>query len=71
MKEETVFAVFCLENYKIHRSLSGKQTYDLFIKHGVFDFLKEFYDILHSYGRQRMNHELDEYLHMLGFYKTV
>ena len=37
MREETTFTIFCLENYKEHRGLTGKETFDLFTKYGVFD----------------------------------
>ena len=31
------FSVFCLENYKAYKSLTGKQTAELFRQYGVFD----------------------------------
>lgn len=52
MSKQTVFAIFCLENYKVHRSLTGSQAVQLFMRHGVFDYLKEFYDVLHSTGHK-------------------
>src|SRR5699024_3228602 len=47
MSQETAFAVFCIENYKVHKSLTGKHTEALFRRYGVFDYLREFYDVLH------------------------
>ena len=47
MSEEAKFTVFCMESYKAHKSLSGRQVYDLFQKNGVFDYLRDFYDVLH------------------------
>lgn len=35
MSQETKFAIFCLESYKVHRSLTGKQAVELFEKYGV------------------------------------
>ena len=32
MSKETAFLVFCLENYKVHKSLTGKQAMELFCK---------------------------------------
>ena len=62
MSKETAFLVFCLENYKVHKSLTGKQAMELFCKYGVFDYLKDFYDILHTTGYQYINNDIDIYL---------
>lgn len=62
MSKEMVFAIFCLESYKVHRSLTGKQAEELFRQYGVFDYLLEFYDVLHTTGYQYINHDIDAYL---------
>ena len=62
MSQETAFAVFCIENYKVHKSLTGKQTEALFRRYGVFDYLREFYDVLHTTGYQYINNDIDIYL---------
>ena len=62
MSKEMTFAVFCLENYKIHRNLNGQEVSSLFERYGVFDYLREFYDVLHTTGHQYINHDIDIYL---------
>ncbi len=62
MSKEAAFTVFCIENYKVHRSLTGKQAVELFQKYDVFDYLKEFYDVLHTTGYQYINNDIDVYL---------
>ena len=62
MSQETKFAIFCLESYKVHRSLTGKHAVELFEKYGVFDYIREFYDVLHTTGYQYINHDIDLYL---------
>lgn len=42
MSKETAFSIFCLESYKVYKSLTGKQTAELFHRYGVFDYLNEF-----------------------------
>ncbi len=42
MSKETEFIIFCMENYKAHKSLSGKEISELFEKYGVYDYLSEF-----------------------------
>ncbi len=62
MSREMEFTVFCLENYKVHKAMTGKQTVELFTRYGVFDYLREFYDVLHTTGHHYINHDIDIYL---------
>lgn len=71
MTQQTAFAVFCIENYKIHKALSGKQTVELFQRYGVFDYLNEFYDILHTTGYQYINNDIDIYLKSRNAFVTA
>ena len=66
MSKETAFTVFCLENYKMHRNLSGKQVLDIFDRYGVFDYIREFYDVLHTTGYNYINNDIDIYLKSRG-----
>ena len=56
MSKETAFSIFCLESYKVYKSLTGKQTAELFHRYGVF------YDVLHTTGYQYINQDIDIYL---------
>lgn len=62
MSKEMEFAIFCIENYKYYKQLNGKQILDLFNRYGVFDYLREFYDVLHTTGHHYINHDIDIYL---------
>lgn len=62
MSKEMEFIVFCLENYKDYRHLTGKQALSVFQLYGIFDYLKEFYDVLHTTGYQYINRDIDIYL---------
>ncbi len=62
MSKEMEFTVFCLENYKVHKSMTGKQAVELFHRYGVFDYLREFYDVLHTTGHNYINNDIDIYL---------
>ena len=62
MSKETNFIIFCLENYKTYKSLTGKDVAQLFDKYGVYDYLRDFYDVLHTTGHQYINHDIDIYL---------
>ena len=56
------FIIFCMELYKYKEKLTGKQVYELFEKYGVFDYLKEGYDVLHTQGSDWLMNEIDEFL---------
>lgn len=62
MSKETKFTVFCIESYKVHRALTGRQVSELFEKYGVFEYIREFYDVLHTTGYQHINNDIDIYL---------
>ena len=66
MSKEMSFAVFCLENYKVHRNLNGREVSALFDQYGVFDYVREFYDVLHSTGHNYINNDIDIYLKSRG-----
>ena len=66
MSKEASFTVFCLENYKAYRKLSGKEVMEIFSAYGVFDYIREFYDVLHTTGHQYINHDIDIYLKSRG-----
>ena len=62
MSREAQFTVFCMESYKVYKSLTGKQVSELFEKYGVFEYIHDFFDVLHTTGYQYINHDIDIYL---------
>jgi hypothetical protein len=67
MSKEIAFTIFCLENYKEYRKLSGKEVYSLFNNYDVFDYIQEFYDVLHTTGHNYINNDIDKYLNSRGY----
>ncbi len=66
MSKEMAFAVYCIESYKIHRNLTGKVVAKLFCDYDVFDYICEFYDVLHTTGYSYINNDIDIYLKSRG-----
>jgi hypothetical protein len=62
MSKEMAFTVFCLESYKTHHNLNGQEVLDVFERYGVFDYIREFYDVLHTTGYNYINNDIDIYL---------
>lgn len=61
-KDIALFVAFCIEEYRAAKGMSGEQVLDLFSKYGLVDYLSEFYDVLHTQGRQWLIEEIDEYI---------
>lgn len=61
-KDIALFVAFCIEEYGAAKGMSGEQVLDLFSKYGLVDYLSEFYDVLHTQGRQWLIEEIAEYI---------
>lgn len=66
MSAETIFTIFCLECYKQYRHLTGKTVSKLFKDYGVYGYLNEFYDVLHTTGSSYINNDIDIFLKARG-----
>lgn len=66
MSDEMDFTIFCLENYKSYRNLTGKEVLQLFSDYGVFDYIYKCYDVLHTTGHNYINNDIDIYLKTRG-----
>ncbi len=56
------FVVFCLEAYKRGKGVSGEEAASLFVRHGVADYLRDGYDVLHTLGEQALVEDITKYL---------
>lgn len=43
-----LFQMFCVENYREAKNISAKESLLLFSSHGVFEFLQENFEMLHT-----------------------
>lgn len=62
MDEKTRFVVYCIEEYKNAESLSGKAVIELFNKHGVIEYIRSYYEALHTTGRQYIVDDIRGYV---------
>ncbi len=63
------FAIFAIEEYRAKKGLSGKDAFNLFEESGLFDYIIEFYDVLHSYSSEYLENDFDEYLRCINSLK--
>ena len=52
----------CLERYKFVHGLNGREALRLFEQYGVMDYIKSFYDVLHTFGDQYIVADIDEFI---------
>ena len=62
MSNTAHFKIFCLERYKSQHSMKGNEVVSLFKQYGVFDYITNFYDVLHSFGEKYIIADIDEFI---------
>lgn len=62
MSKELPFIVLCIEEYKNQKNLSGKEVIDIFYKYSVCDYIKSFYEVLHTTGSKYVVNDIDLYI---------
>ncbi len=62
MEDKTNFIVYCIEEYKDAAGLNGKSVIDLFNRYGVIDYIRNYYESLHTTGRQYIVEDIRMYL---------
>ena len=45
---ELTFMISCVEEYKRHKKISGKDTIKLFERYSVCEYIKAFYEVLNK-----------------------
>ncbi len=54
------FVSFCMEQYKMHKGISGIEVSRIFEKYHVFSYLIDNYNILHTQSHHWLNIEIDQ-----------
>lgn len=62
MSKELPFIVLCVEEYKNSKGISGKEVMDLFNRYSVCEYIKAFYDVLHTMGLKYIVEDIDDYI---------
>lgn len=62
MSKELPFIILCLEEYKNNKGMTGKEVVGLFNKYSVFDYIRSFYEVLHTTGTRYIIHDIDLYI---------
>lgn len=62
MSKEGKFMVFCIEQYKAVKKLTGKEVMTLFSQYGIMEYLYTCYEALHTTGINYIIEDIDEYI---------
>lgn len=62
MEEKLNFIVYCIEEYKSAKGLSGKNVIELFNHYRVIDYIQDYYEALHTTGRQYIVDDISMYI---------
>jgi len=58
----TYFISFCVEQYKHVKHLNGEDVISIFSEYGVFDYLNNHFEILHTQNQHWIIEEIDEFI---------
>ena len=61
-KEIYRFIIFCLEHYRNFKQVTAMQAFSLFLETGVFQYLTEGYDVLHTQSRDYIVTDIDDFI---------
>lgn len=61
-QDRAIFVSFCIEQYAKAKDMTTEVVVNLFERYGIAEHLCEFYDVLHTQGRQWLIEEIDKML---------
>ena len=56
------FLSFCIEQYKKEKGISGAEAARLLQGYGVWEYLKEHFEVLHTQSKQWLLADIDEFI---------
>lgn len=62
MNDKMKFVVYCIEEYKDAKGINGKNVIDLFNRYGVIEYICDYYEALHTTGRQYIVDDISRYI---------
>ena len=62
MSNQGNFMIFCAEQYKMAKHLTGKQLAELFSRYRIWEYLHSSYEALHTTGTNYIIEDIDLYI---------
>lgn len=70
MSSQGKFMIFCAEQYKLAKGLTGKQLAELFSRYKVWEYVYSCYEALHTTGTNYIIKDIDLYIEASRFTTT-
>ena len=61
-QEITYFLSFCIEQYMNAKGINEDEAMATFTEYGVFDYLKDYFEVLHTQSRQWIVADIEEFI---------
>ena len=62
MSREGKFLVFCMESYRAAKGLTGREVSRLFTRYGLYDYITQYFESLHTTGVKYIVADIDGYI---------
>lgn len=62
LKDITYFISFCIEQYMNAKGINEDEAMATFTEYGVFDYLKDYFEVLHNQSRQWIVADIEEFI---------
>lgn len=62
LKDITYFISFCIEQYMNEKGINEDEVISIFSEYGVFGYLKDYFDVLHTQSWQWLVADIDEFI---------
>lgn len=62
MTKEGQFLIYCIEIYKTAKQMTGKEVVSCFYKYGVGDYIRSFYEAMHTTGEKYIVNDIDLFI---------
>ena len=62
MSRQGEFLIYCTEQYKVAKNLTGKQVSELFTRYRVWDYVYSCFEALHTTGAEYIIEDIDLYI---------
>lgn len=62
MSRQGDFLIYCIEQYKSAKQMTGKQVSELFSQYSVWDYIYSCFEALHTTGTNYIIDDIDQYI---------
>lgn len=62
LKDITYFISFCIEQYMNAKGIDEDEVIATFSEYGVFDYLYDYFEVLHTQSRQWIVADIEEFI---------